>query len=156
MWNLTTPWQELILRAFVIFTFLFIVFRLWGKKHFGQLTAFDFVILLIMSEAVQNGLVGDEKSVTGAIITVGTMLIYNIILNKIAYHSRKAERLIEGAARILIKDGVVDKDVMKHEGITELELMESLRREGVVKVKDVGIATLETNGDISVVRRQDL
>lgn len=155
MWSLDSKWYELVIRATSIFTFLFIVFRIWGKKHFGELTPFDLILLLIMSEAVQNALVDDDKSIPAAFVTIGTMMLLNIFLNKLVFHSRKAEKIIEGSPKILIKNGVVDEKLMKQETITDQQLNEALRMQGVMDIKEVHQATLETNGSISVVKIHD-
>ena len=156
MWSLETAWSELVTRSAIVFSFLFIVFRIWGKKHFGQLTPFDFILLLIMSEAVQNAIVGEEKSLSGGIITVGTMMLLNIILNKITFHSERAEKIIQGVPKDLIKNGIIDRTVMNKETITEQELNEAIRKQGVLKIEDVGLATIETNGEISVIKKEDM
>lgn len=155
MWNLESEWQELVLRASAIFVFLFIVFRIWGKKHFGELTPFDFLLLLIMSEAVQNALIDDDKSVPAGFITVGTLMFLNIVLNKLVFHSRTAEKIIEGSPKVLIKDGRLNQKLMHKETITDRELHEALRMQGVMDVDEVFQATLEANGSISVVKKKD-
>ena len=155
MWSLETEWQELVFRAASIFAFLFIVFRFWGKKHFGELTPFDLILLLIMSEAVQNALIDDDKGVPAAFITIGTLVLLNIMMNKLAFHSRKAEKIIEGVPKILIKNGKLDQKLMNQETITDQELHEALRMQGVIAVDEVFQATLEANGSISVVKKKD-
>ncbi len=155
MWTLTEPWYELIIRALVVYSFLFLSFRLWGKKHFGQLAPFDFLLLLIMSEAVQNALVGDEKSLTGGLVSVATMLLLTIILSKLAFRSKRTEKLLQGTPKVLIRHGEVFRQVMEEEQITEQELHEALRQQGAAQIQDVGLAMIETNGEISVVRKED-
>lgn len=81
MWDMNREWYELMIRASVIFLGLFIMFRIWGKKHLGEMAAFDFVLLLIMSEAVQNSLVDDDKSIQGGLIVVATFMILSSIMN---------------------------------------------------------------------------
>jgi uncharacterized membrane protein YcaP (DUF421 family) len=156
MWSMKVDILELIFRAAAVFTFLFIIFRLWGKKHFGQLTPFDFVLLLIISESVQNAIIGDDKSLPGGVITSSTMMLLNIILNKISSRSEKAERIIDGVPKVLVKDGKVDELMKKRETITDQELHEALRKQGVLDVDDVGLATIETNGEISVIKKEDM
>ncbi len=153
MWSLTTPAIELALRFAFVFTFLFIVFRVWGRKHLGSLSPFDFILLLIMSEAVQNALVSNDKSVTGGMITVLTMILLNVILNRLTFHSRKLENIIDGQPIVLIHEGKVDFNKLKQETITFLELMEALRSEGVMEIHQVRHACLETSGKISVVKK---
>ncbi|HXH74735.1 MAG TPA: YetF domain-containing protein [Bacteriovoracaceae bacterium] len=108
-----------------------------------------------MSEAIQNALIDDEKSISGAYITVTTMMLLNVILNKISFHSKKAESIIQGKAKLLIKNGFIDKKVMQQETMTDEELLQALRHQGVLKVEDVGIAMIEPNGEITVVKKVD-
>lgn len=155
MWELKENWYELIFRAAFVFLFLFILMRLWGKKHMGQLAPFDLVLLLIISEAVQNAIVGDDHSITSAVITVGTMCLLNIGMNRLVFASQKAENLIQGKPKVLIKNGVVIQKVKESEKVTDQEIHEALRQEGVYKIEDVGLATIETDGHVSVVRKED-
>ncbi len=155
MWNLQTPLLELIFRSAIIFAFLFVAMRLWGKKHFSELSPFDFLLLLIISEATQNALIDDDKSITGGITVIVTIFILNIVLNKMSFHSRKSEKLLEGKPKVLILDGKLDRDVMKEETMTEQELKTSLRKQGLMKMEDIGLAVIETNGEISVIKKED-
>jgi uncharacterized membrane protein YcaP (DUF421 family) len=151
MWTLTTPWFELFIRGSCIYIFMFVLLRIWGKKHLGEMTPFDFILLLFMSEAVQNSLVDDDKSIFGGMIVILTFLFWNVLLNKLTYRSRKLEKLIEGNPKILIQNGKLFGEVLSREEITIQELHEALREGGVLDIKDVRQATIETNGHISVI-----
>lgn len=155
MWSLDSEWQELVIRAASIFTFLFVLFRVWGKKHFGELTPFDFILLLIISEAVQNALVDDDHSVTAAFVSISTLVVLNIILTKISFYSKRAEKIIEGNPKILIQNGRLDRNLMRRETISDQVLHEALRMQGVMEIDEVYQATLEANGSISVVKKKD-
>ncbi len=154
MWNLSTPWHELVIRASTIFILLFIMFKIWGKKHLGELTAFDFVILLIMSEAVQNALVDGDKSIPGGLIVIATFMILVSLMNIIAFHSRKAERLLEGSAKVIIREGRIMERVLKKERISLPELLEAIHEQGILHLHDIQLAFLEANGKISVIKKQ--
>lgn len=155
MWNLDVQPFELMARSASVFFFIFIIFRIWGKKHFGQLTAFDFVFLVIISETTQNAMVGDDKSVSGCFIAITTLVLLNVILDKLSFRSKKLEKIIDGKPEIIVKDGYLDLNCMKEQGITINELEEALREEGVLHVREVRQATLEPNGHISVVKKSD-
>lgn len=154
MWTLETPWYELVIRATCIFVFVFILMRLWGKKHMGELAAFDFIVLLFMSEAIQNSLIGDEKSIFGGMIVISTFFILNILMNKTTFRSRRMEKLLDGDAKVLIWKGKVNEQALQEEEITWQELHEAIRQQGVLKVSDVKQATLESNGHISVIENK--
>lgn len=155
MWDLSTPWQELVMRAASVFILLFLMFKIWGKKHLGQMAAFDFVLLLIMSEAVQNSLVDGDKSIPGGLIVIATFMVLNSLMNIISFHSRKAERFLEGSPKVIIRDGKLMEDVLNKEKISLPELLECVREEGVLHLKDIGLAVLEANGKISVIKKED-
>jgi uncharacterized membrane protein YcaP (DUF421 family) len=153
MWQLTTPWYELIFRAICVFTFLVFLLRVSGKKHFGQITTFDFILLLIISEAVQNALVSDDKSVTAGFITISTLVVLNILMDRATALSTKIEEVLDGRPMVIIKDGKIDIERMKRENITMNELSKALREGGALEASEVRQATLETDGAISVVLR---
>jgi uncharacterized membrane protein YcaP (DUF421 family) len=150
MFTLTTGAGELILRGAIVYIFLFVVFRLGGKKHIGQMTPFDFVILVILSESVNGALIGDEKSVTGGLISAGTLIALVHIVNYVTWRSKKAERLFEGVPKVLIRNGHINKEAMAEEKVTHSELVEALRREGHTSTANVRYAVLENDGTITV------
>ena len=154
MWNLVTPWYELVLRGTIIYFFMFIMMRIWGRKHLGEMAAFDFVLLLFISEGIQNSLVGDEKSVWGGMILILVFVSLNVIMNKLSYRSRKLEILFDGNSQIIIQNGQLNEKVMKKEQITPKELEEALREQGVDEFSQIKRATLESNGRISVIQYQ--
>ena len=155
MWALETPIWELIIRATSVFTFLFLVCRIWGRKHMGQLSPFDFILLLIISECFQSALQGEEKSITGGMIALTTLVSLNTILSRTTFFSQRLEKLIDGAPKILIQDGIVDEEMRKKEVLSYQDLYTALRMEGVLEIKDVVQATIEPNGRLSVVRKHE-
>lgn len=155
MWDLKLPWYEIVFRAFLIFSFLFIVLRVLGKKHFSEMTPFDFIVFLFISEAVQNAMIGDDKGIPAALISVSTLVVLNAMLSKLSFRSKKAEEIIEGNPKELIKNGKVNKSILKEEAITDRELYQALRMQGVLSVEDVKLAMLETNGSISVIKKDE-
>jgi uncharacterized membrane protein YcaP (DUF421 family) len=154
MWELSDNWYELIIRAAVVFLGLFLMFKIWGRKHLGEMAAFDFVILLIMSEAVQNSLVGNDKTLFGGLIVVTTFMILSSLMNILSFYSRRAEHFLEGTAKVIIRDGKIMEKVMNKERISLPELLESLREQGVLHLHDIHLALLEANGKISVIRKE--
>lgn len=153
MWEMNASVFELVIRAVVIYLSLFIMFKIWGKKHIGEVAAFDFLLMLIISEAVQNSLIGKDSSVQGGLISVATLLILASIMNIISYYSRNAERMLEGTPKVIIRDGKIMEQVLKKERISLPELLESIREQGVVHLHDIHLAMLEANGKISVIRQ---
>jgi uncharacterized membrane protein YcaP (DUF421 family) len=125
-----------------MYIFMLVLMRIWGKKHLGEMTAFDLILLLFMSEAVQNSLIDNDRSIFGGMIVIVTLVFWNVVFDKIAYHRNKFEKLMDGEPKILIKEGKVMDDVMKAEQITAQELEEALRLGGVLGPDQVKQATI--------------
>ena len=149
MFDLTAGVGELILRAAVVYIFLFAAFRLGGKKHVGDLTPFDLIVLLIISEVVNGALIGDEKSLTGGLISAATLLVLVHVVNYITSYSKRAERIFEGVPKVLVRHGQVNTELLASEKITHSELLEALRREGHSSLEKVRFAVLENDGTIT-------
>ncbi len=150
MWRLTIPWWESVLRGLIIYAFLLIALRLTGKRQIGQLAPFDLVLLLVLSNAVQNAMNGGDNSVTGGLISASTLLVLNGVAGKITYQSKMMESLSEGRPEILIHNGKLFADVMKRERMTHHELNAALRAAGCASVEEVHYAILENTGQITV------
>ena len=153
MWTLDTSIGELIIRATSVFLFLFVVCRIWGRKHLGQLSPFDFILLLIISECFQSALQGEEQSITGGMIALTTLVILNTILTRSTFYSKRLENLLDGVPKILVANGVVNEELRKKEMLSYQDLYVALRMEGVIDLKDIRQATIEPNGKISVVKK---
>lgn len=155
MWTLKMDWVEIVFRAAIVFVFLLITFRIWGKKHFAELAPFDFLLLLIISEAVQNALIDTDDSLPASFISILTLILLNVFLGKLTFHSSLAERIIEGRPKTLIEKGRIDEVLRRKETISMQELYEAIRMKGVLEIDDVYLATIETNGKISIIRKED-
>jgi uncharacterized membrane protein YcaP (DUF421 family) len=150
MFDLTTGVEELILRALIVYIVLFTLVRMGGKKQIGEMAPFDFVVLLILSETVNGALIGEDKSVTGGLLSAATLIAIVHVVNYITWRSKKAERLFEGVPKVLVRHGRVNQEVMAQERVTQSELVEALRREGHTSLEKVRFAVLENNGTITV------
>jgi uncharacterized membrane protein YcaP (DUF421 family) len=148
------PW-EFVVRAIVVFWFLLVMLRVGGKKHIGELTPFDLVVLLIISETVQGSLIGQDTSLVGGLLAAGTLLVLAVGVNYASWRSKNAERLFEGVPKILVRNGHVRRSALAQERITRSELIEALRREGCTSLSRVRFAVLETDGSITVGLRCD-
>ena len=151
MWNIAVPWWELILRAGVVYVVLLLLLRLTGKRQVGQLAPFDLVLLLVLSNAVQNSMNAGDNSLAGGLISAATLIGVNWAVGLATYRSKKLEMLVEGRPQVLIHNGKLFEDVMASALLTHHELNSALRRAGCSSVEDVHSAILENNGSISVV-----
>lgn len=152
MWTLSSPWWHFVLRALIVYGFLLVTLRFAGKRQIGQLTPFDLVLLLILSDAVQNAMNAGDNSVTAGLILAGTLIALNYAMGWLTFRSRRIERLVDGRPEVLIHQGKVYRDVMKRAQITHSELRAALRRADCLDVSDVHYAILENDGGISVKR----
>jgi uncharacterized membrane protein YcaP (DUF421 family) len=150
MFDLSMNLWEFVVRAVVVFLFLLVMLRLGGKKHIGELTPFDLVVLLIVSETVQGSLIGDDTSLIGGLLASGTLFVLVFVVNYASWRSKSAERLFEGVPKILVRNGQVRRLALIQERITRSELIEALRREGCTSLNRVRFAVLETDGTITV------
>ena len=155
MFTPTIAIPELVVRVAVIYLGVFLLLRVVGKRHVGELAPFDLVVLLLLSECVQNALIGEDKSVTGGLIAAGTLFGLNQIVTYVTWRSKGAERILEGTPRVLVRHGKVLTDVLAKERITHSELLEALRREGCTSISRVRYAILEPDGDITIGLRSE-
>ena len=152
MWNLSLPWWEFVARAIIVYAFLLVILRLTGKRQIGQMSPFDLVLLLVLSNAVQNSMNGGDNTVLGGMILAATLVGCNAVLGYLTAHSKTVESLVEGEPEILIFNGKLLKKTLEREGISMAELGGAMRVAGCDDTKDVHLATMEVNGQISVVR----
>jgi uncharacterized membrane protein YcaP (DUF421 family) len=146
--------EQLLVRAAVVYGFLLLLLRMTGKRQVGQLAPFDLVLLLVLSNAVQNAMNGGDNSVVGGLVSATTLVALNSLVAVVTSKSKKAEALIEGHPQVLIHNGRLYDRIMSHAKITHHELNAALRQAGCSCVDDVHYAVLENNGTISVVARK--
>jgi len=154
MWTVAVPVWELVLRALVVYFFLLALLRLSGKRQVGQLAPFDLVLLLVLSNAVQNSINAGDNSLTGGLVSAATLVALNYGMGYAAFRSKRLETLVEGRPEIIIHNGKVFEDVMRRAQLTHHELNAALRQAGCASPEEVLAAVLENNGSISVVPRQ--
>ncbi len=153
LWKTSQPWWEFVLRALLVYGFLLLALRLTGKRQVGQLSPFDFVLLLVLSNSVQNSMNGGDNSITAGFALVLTLLGVNALMSWLAYRSKRVELLVEGRPLILVHDGVVVEPAVKREQISRHELMAAIRQVGLTDIGEVRVAILEANGRINVIRK---
>jgi len=154
MWTPDLPVLEKIIRAAAVYFFLLVAFRLTGKRQLGQMSSFDLVVLLIISNIVQNAMIGNDNSITGGLIGATTILAVNYAIARLVVANKSAERLIEGAPTLLIHNGKCIEKNLRRELLTRDELMAALRRQGILSMDEVHVALLEETGAITAVKRE--
>jgi uncharacterized membrane protein YcaP (DUF421 family) len=150
MFQLPLPWLEKILRPIIVYLFLIIFLRLFGKRELAQLNPFDLVVLLSLSNTVQNAIIGNDNSVTGGMIGAFSLLAINWLLMRLLYKLPKVDEALEGTKTELIRHGVVDAVAMKKETLTEIELLSVIHKQGLTDFSEVETCVLEPNGTFYV------
>src|SRR5216684_6711373 len=154
MFVLGLPILEKILRPVFVYAFLVIGLRLSGKRELVQLNPFDLVVLLTLSNTVQNAIIGDDNSVTGGIIGATSLLAINYLVVRFLYDHRKLDQLVEGSADILIEDGKVHEHKLKKELITKQELAAAARKQGFDTLSEVRRCILEPGGTLTFIAKK--
>jgi len=141
---------RIIFSSVCVYFFIILAIRLFGKKELAQLSVYDLVFILLISNAVQNAMVGPDSTLTGGLVAAGSLFVVNYILKKLQFRFPKFGKAIEGEAIMLVFQGKILSSHMKVAGITEDELMEVISEHGVASVSKVDLAVLEVDGNISV------
>ncbi len=148
------PILEKILRPVFVYVFLIVGLRLSGKRELVQLNPFDLVVLLTLSNTVQNAIIGEDNSVTGGIIGATSLLVINYLVVRFLYKHRGLDQFIEGRADVLIEDGKIKTHNLKKELITVAQLEAAARKQGFDSLSDVQQCILESGGTITFIGKK--
>ena len=144
------PLFFVVIRATVIYFFIITAIRIFGKRELSQLSVIDLVFILLISNSVQNAMVGESTSLMGGILAAGTLFVLNHIMGNLFYRSKKFSSLIQGEPLMLIYEGKAIKKHLEKAKISEDELKAAMREHGVERISEVNLAVLERDGNISV------
>ncbi|MDR3773288.1 MAG: DUF421 domain-containing protein [Terracidiphilus sp.] len=150
MFHLPLPILEKLVRPVIIYLVLVVLLRLFGKRELAQLNPFDLVVLLSLSNTVQNAIIGDDNSVTGGIIGAFGLLAINWLVVRVLFRSPRLTRALEGRASILIRNGQLDQQAVNRESLTREELLAVVHRQGFEGFHQVRKCQLEPNGTFYV------
>jgi uncharacterized membrane protein YcaP (DUF421 family) len=146
LFTLPIPLLEKIIRPILVYAFLVVLLRVFGKRELAQLNPFDLVVLLSLSNTVQNAIIGDDNSFSGGVVGAVTLVVTNYIVVRFFFRHRRLDEVLVGKPTTLIKDGHVSKSEMAREMITIAELQSVIRRQGFDGVHDVETCVLEPGG----------
>ena len=141
---------EIVVRSTVVYLVILAGFRLAGKRHISQLSLIDFALILLVSNAVQNAMVGNDSSLLGGIVAATTLILINVILTKVIFKETKLGGFITGEPRLLVRNGQMVMSNLTKESIRSEELEEQIREHGFTDISEVKTAILEIDGSISV------
>ena len=156
MWTFNISLLEVALRTVIIYAVVLAGIRLTGKREVGQMASFELVLILLLANAVQNAMTGPDTSLAGGVVGACTLLIANAIVTRVSSRSQKIRSTLEGTPTILILKGKVVRKNMEKEHVANEELGQALREHGILTLADVGIAVLEVDGSISVLKNDEL
>ncbi len=154
MFVLALPWTEKVLRPVIVYLFLLLGLRLAGKRELAQLNPADLVVLLMLSNTVQNAIIGEDNSVTGGIIGASALLLVNYVFVRALRHNKRLSRLLEGRPDVLVRDGVIQRERLEQELITKAELTVAAHKQGIGSLRDVEKCVLEPTGTITFIERK--
>ncbi len=142
---------EIVIRTAIVYLFLVVVLRLSGKREVGQLSILELIVILVISDAVQNSMVGENTTLWGGLVAVLTLLALDKGISLLTDRSKRARRALEGEPRLLVRDGRLMTRALREEGVDADDVRAAVRHQGLMHIDDVQLAVLETDGSISVI-----
>ena len=147
--------MDIFLRATVIFLALYALVRLMGKRELGQMTPFELIVLVVIGDLIQQGVTQNDFSMTGAVIAISTIAFWALVMSWLSYLSPRAERLLEGEPRVIVRDGELLEANLRRNRLTRAGIESEMRLAGIGHLEDVAWAILEPRGKISFIQRSD-
>jgi uncharacterized membrane protein YcaP (DUF421 family) len=144
------PLLEKVLRSLLVFVFLVVALRLGGKRELGQINVLDFAVLLLVSNALQNAMIGADNSLIGGVVGASTLFAANYVFVRVVTRSRRASRILEGAPTVLLEHGRLLPRALRSEAITEIELRSAAAERGFADLSAVDLIVLEPNGHLAI------
>ena len=148
---LENEYLQIVLRCVAVYAFVIIAIRIFGKKELAQLSVIDLVFILLISNSVQNAMVGSNSTLQGGLVAAISLFIFNFILKRVLYKNKKVSELLQGKSELLIYNGELQQHNLEKTEITIEELEAAVREHGVKDIQHVDLAVLEVDGNISVI-----
>ncbi|HEY8520670.1 MAG TPA: YetF domain-containing protein [Gammaproteobacteria bacterium] len=148
--------METVIRGIVVYAFLLLIFRVSGQRSLGQVTTFDFVLLLIIAETTQQALLGEDFSVTNAFLLIATLIALDIFLSLLKQRSERLDAWLEGLPLVIVERGKPLRERMAKARVDEADILSAARQtQGLERMDQIKYAVLERNGAISVIKNTD-
>jgi len=154
LFDMSTPWYEILLRTFIVYLTVLVLLRIAGKRELGQMTPFDLVVILVIANAVQNAMTGGDNSLTGGILAAATLTITNIAVGRWGNRVPLFRRLVASEPTLLLQDGKAIAENLEKERIDIAELEMAAREHGIPALSGVAAAVLEEDGSISIIPKE--
>lgn len=147
--------MDIVFRATVMFFILFLLIRLLGKRELGQMTPFEFVVLVVLGDLIQQGVTHNDFSLTGATLAICTFAFWALVLSWTAYLFPRAKDLLEGTPRVVVRNGEIVEDNLRRDRLTRDEILSEMRLAGIGQMSEVAWAILEPQGKMSFIKKDD-
>jgi uncharacterized membrane protein YcaP (DUF421 family) len=145
--------MDIVLRAAFLYAFVIVVMRVIGRRELSSMTPFDLVLLIVLGDAIQQGLTQDDYSVTGAVLAVATIASLQVFTSYLSFRSSRARKVLEGEPLVVIDHGEIVQHNLKRERMTEDEVAEEMRQQQISSLDEVEWAIIESNGSISFIKK---
>ena len=147
--------MDIVLRAVAVFFFLYVLMRVIGRRELSTLEPFDLILLVIVGDAVQQGLTQDDYSLTGGFLAVGTIAILQLATSFLNFRFPRLRPILDGEPIVVVQDGKAIERNLKRERVTVEDLLSAARRQNIAKLDDVAWAVMETSGEITFIKKSD-
>jgi uncharacterized membrane protein YcaP (DUF421 family) len=147
--------MDIVIRGVIVFVFLYVLMRIVGRRELSSLEPFDLILLVILGDAVQQGLTQDDYSMTGAILAVGTIAILQVSVSWLNFNFPRLRSVLDGEPVVIVQDGKPIEKNLKRERVTLDDLAEEARKQNIAKFEDIKWAVMETSGEISFIKKSD-
>jgi uncharacterized membrane protein YcaP (DUF421 family) len=144
--------MQIVVRASVMFVFIFVVMRTMGRKELAELSAFELILVIVMGDLIQQGVTQQDNSLTGAITAISTFVAWMLALSYVSFKSKRARRIIEGRPVIVVRDGKPQGNILKYERLSLDEVEDAAREQGIADLGQIQIGVLESDGSFSFIR----
>jgi uncharacterized membrane protein YcaP (DUF421 family) len=155
MFELSLPWWEFVVRGMVVYLALMLLLRISGKRTVGEFTPFDLLVVILVGETAQGALTATDHSITGALIVAATLVALNYLIGFATARSQLIDKLVEGEPVVIVRDGRILDAAMRRNNLPRTDLEEAMRKAQITDPSDIAIAVLETNGEVTVIKKEE-
>ncbi len=148
--------METVLRAAIMFVFLWVLTRLIGKKELSGMSSFELVLLIVMGDLIQQGVTQQDNSITAAVLAISTMALLVVATSYISFRFSRISRYTEGVPVVIVRDGRLERQLIAIERLTEDDVKEAAREQGIADLRDVAVGILESDGKFSFIKKTEV
>ena len=144
--------MNIVARAAILYVLIWFITRVMGRKELSEMSAFELILFVVFGDLIQQGVTGDDRSITGAALAVTTLALLTLLFSYVAFRSRPAQKVLQGEAVVIVRDGRILEDVLTIERLKADDVKDEAREQGIADIRDVQIGVLEADGKFSFIR----